>query len=293
MELGLTIGAVARATDIPANTLRTWERRYGFPSPDRTEGGQRLYSPEVVPRLRLVTRALAMGLRARQVLTADVEQLRQLIGPSIGEQLRQHPGGDVVLEWIEAARRLDGEALDQGLKQAYATSSLFPFLTERVGPFLRVMGEQWEQGSLAVYQEHFAAEHLKIFLYGVWRDLAEHPRGPRVVCATLPTERHDLGLHMAACALATAGVRILFLGMEAPLEDLVSALGQSGARAVVLSVSGFAEGEESTAALRTLREALPAEVEVVVGGGGAPEGVPGVHVIHDFEKLSEWARALI
>ena len=32
----LSIGAVAKATGIRVETLRTWERRYGFPRPERT-----------------------------------------------------------------------------------------------------------------------------------------------------------------------------------------------------------------------------------------------------------------
>ena len=36
--------AVLQETNIAADTLRAWERRYGLPMPERTEGGHRLYS---------------------------------------------------------------------------------------------------------------------------------------------------------------------------------------------------------------------------------------------------------
>ncbi len=36
------IGAVERATGIPANTIRVWERRYGLVNPARDETGTRL-----------------------------------------------------------------------------------------------------------------------------------------------------------------------------------------------------------------------------------------------------------
>ncbi|MCU0522262.1 MAG: MerR family transcriptional regulator, partial [Anaerolineae bacterium] len=45
------IGVVARMTDIPAATLRVWERRYGFPDTARTEGGHRLYSDSDIQQL--------------------------------------------------------------------------------------------------------------------------------------------------------------------------------------------------------------------------------------------------
>ena len=48
------IGVVARMTGIPVATLRVWERRYQFPTAERTEGGHRLYSERELVRLLCV-----------------------------------------------------------------------------------------------------------------------------------------------------------------------------------------------------------------------------------------------
>ena len=37
---------VVRETGLKPDTLRAWERRYGMPQPERTEGGHRLYSQQ-------------------------------------------------------------------------------------------------------------------------------------------------------------------------------------------------------------------------------------------------------
>ena len=42
-QAGLSIGGLARATGVPAATLRSWEDRYGFPRPQRLAGGHRRY----------------------------------------------------------------------------------------------------------------------------------------------------------------------------------------------------------------------------------------------------------
>jgi DNA-binding transcriptional MerR regulator len=39
-----TMGALAQRTCVPPDTLRSWERRYGFPTPVRTDTNRRLYS---------------------------------------------------------------------------------------------------------------------------------------------------------------------------------------------------------------------------------------------------------
>jgi DNA-binding transcriptional MerR regulator len=64
------IGAVERLTDIPAATLRAWERRYGFPKASRTEGGHRLYSEQDVSALQWVKAKIDQGVQTRQAIEA-------------------------------------------------------------------------------------------------------------------------------------------------------------------------------------------------------------------------------
>jgi hypothetical protein len=45
------IGAVAALSGLPANTIRTWERRYGVVEPERSEAGGRRYADADVERL--------------------------------------------------------------------------------------------------------------------------------------------------------------------------------------------------------------------------------------------------
>lgn len=104
----MSIGAVSRATGVPANTIRTWERRYGFPEAERTAGGHREYAASVVPHIGLVQEALAKGHRPRQVPKLSFDALRDLLGLSAGG----HTAGRVSL--LDATRALDAPALEQG-----------------------------------------------------------------------------------------------------------------------------------------------------------------------------------
>jgi MerR HTH family regulatory protein len=53
---GIGIGPIATEIGLTKDTLRVWERRYGFPRPLRTAGGERLYPQEQVTKLRMVKR---------------------------------------------------------------------------------------------------------------------------------------------------------------------------------------------------------------------------------------------
>ena len=58
-----SIGAVSKMLGVPAQTLRSWEERYGQIVPERSPGGQRLYSRDQVDQLRFVVGELDRGLQ--------------------------------------------------------------------------------------------------------------------------------------------------------------------------------------------------------------------------------------
>jgi DICT domain-containing protein/predicted DNA-binding transcriptional regulator AlpA len=76
---GLGISAVAARTGVGEATLRAWERRFGFPKPDRLEGGHRRYSDGEVDR---ILRVVAERARGRSLAGA----IASVDGPVRGEQ---------------------------------------------------------------------------------------------------------------------------------------------------------------------------------------------------------------
>jgi MerR-like DNA binding protein/GAF domain-containing protein len=70
LPTGLTLKAVSQRTGIPAATLRTWERRYGFLRPLRSSGGYRLYGEEEIARIQQVKYLLDQGIRIGAAMEA-------------------------------------------------------------------------------------------------------------------------------------------------------------------------------------------------------------------------------
>jgi MerR family transcriptional regulator, light-induced transcriptional regulator len=68
----LGIGEVVERTGIAEATLRMWERRHGFPAPERLTSGHRRYSEREVELLRAVVAKRAAGL----ALPVAIEQAR-------------------------------------------------------------------------------------------------------------------------------------------------------------------------------------------------------------------------
>jgi DNA-binding transcriptional MerR regulator len=77
---GLPISSVERETGLSKDTLRVWERRYGFPTPERDANGERSYSLQQVRRLTQLKRLLDQGHRPGKLLKLDEEALSALLG---------------------------------------------------------------------------------------------------------------------------------------------------------------------------------------------------------------------
>jgi methylmalonyl-CoA mutase cobalamin-binding subunit len=97
---------------------------------------------------------------------------------------------------------------------------------------------------------------------------------------------------MVALLLASAGVRVLYLGTEIPPPELGRLVRELGARAVAISISEAADAAAVRRHLARLREALPRPVQVLAGGRGAPAGRTDIVTVDDFAGLERWARSL-
>src|SRR5688500_16640659 len=57
----VSISAASGLVGVPAPTIRSWERRYGIPEPDRTSGADRRYDLKALAELRDFRDAVAAG----------------------------------------------------------------------------------------------------------------------------------------------------------------------------------------------------------------------------------------
>lgn len=71
---GLSISDVVARTGVGESTLRMWERRHGFPVPDRLPGGHRRYSEDQLELVRQVVAARAAGLSLHAAIERACQQ---------------------------------------------------------------------------------------------------------------------------------------------------------------------------------------------------------------------------
>lgn len=70
----MTIGQIAKQTDVGIETIRFYERKGLIKDPPRRKSGYRQYSPEVVKRILFIKRAKELGFSLKEI--ADLLSLR-------------------------------------------------------------------------------------------------------------------------------------------------------------------------------------------------------------------------
>lgn len=277
----LTIAAVERDTGLSKDTLRIWERRYGFPQPVRDAQGERGYPPEQVEKLRLLKRLLDSGHRPGKLMRLDADALARLGTGPVNAAPAPGPGPEA--PYLELLQAHDVTGLRRQLHQALLSLGLERFVTAHLAPLNTAIGEAWMRGALSVAQEHVYTEGVQMVLRQAIGSIPEPaPGAPRVLLATLPQESHGLGLLMAEALLALHGCRCTSLGVRVPLDGIAGAAADSRAALVALSFSSSFSGQQALAALADLRRLLPAEVAIWAGGSNPalrrrlPAGVQAV-----------------
>lgn len=274
-------------TGISKDTLRVWERRYGFPKPRRDAHGERAYTAEEVAELRRIRRLMDQGMRPGRIFAQGSGALEPQAEPA---QALPH---EIAL--LRAHRMGELRAL---LEQAALRDGLYAFVTATAAPLTVQVGEAWARGELQVYEEHLFSEQLQAVLRNAIARLDGAGTAPRVVLTTLPGEQHGLGLLMAHAVFALEGAECESLGTQTPVRELADAARAQGAQIVALSVSGGYAPGALKEGIAQLRAALPEPVQLWCGGAGAARlkrPAPGVRVIGELAAirgaLAEWRAA--
>lgn len=291
----LTIAQVERETGLSKDVLRVWERRYGFPTPVRSEAGDRLYDAAQLERLRMIRRLMDRGYRPGRLFAmaaGEVEQLASSLPAGEAEAAETGPY-QAILEQILAC---DAQGLRASLNQLLARQGLQRFVQDSVPNLNEKVGNGWASGLLAVHQEHFYAEEMSRLLRSAIASLPSGGRPPRILLTTLAGEAHGLGLLQVEGMLAPEGVQCISLGLQTPGEEIVRAIGAHGVDVLALSFSVAFPPRKGLAELQGLRARLPARVEIWAGGGMtrtlAKRKVPGVawtpELADCLVRLADW-----
>ncbi len=295
-EAHYSIRVTSRLTSIPLDTLRMWERRYGFPRPERTPGGSRVYAAGDVETLKLIQRALGRGYRPGEVVGKTRGELTLLLRATASTPAPAATGTPTIATLMDALRRDDLSALRAELRQAAVVLGPKRFLVEVAHPVCIRVGELWADGTLEVRHEHVLSECLSAQLRLLMSAYEDGQGSPRVLLATLPNERHGLGLEMVQVYLGASQITPVLLGPDTPPEQIVKAAQSHAVDAVGLLVTHASDLKETADSILWMLAELPRRVAIWVGGAAGPElDIPGdaVRIVPGWAEMDSAISTLL
>ena len=270
----LTIAAVSELLDIPIPTIRSWERRYGFPVPARTQGKHRRYSVAETDQLRLLRDEIARGHPTREAVDV-VRKATTSAGP-------RH---ELLERFLRYAMKLDPAGLRETLNDAVEALGPEHAIRDVALPAMREMGSRWKAGVCDTAHEHLATEAVRVWL-ARQSVMAPPPFRPfPLVLACGPKDLHTIGLEAFGVVLARRGWSLRTLGPLTPVDSLVAAVRAAEARGAVVTSQRSVARRAAVDAIAAA-DALPGVRAFYAGMAFAPpaarKDVPGTWLGDDI-----------
>jgi DNA-binding transcriptional MerR regulator/methylmalonyl-CoA mutase cobalamin-binding subunit len=299
------LGVVVNETGINPDTLRAWERRYGVPSPGRTEGGHRLYSERDIDTVKWLLERQDEGMRIgravelwetiketgrdplleRPLKSAPTRafqpsyQTRPLAGSSLDE---------IQENWLEAALAFEEDRADQIIVQALALYPLELVCVEVLQRSLAQVGVLWHENEINPHQEHFVSS---LAIRRIDALIAASPtptRSERIVVGAPTQEQHVFSSLVTTLFLRRRGYDVVYLGANVPVAEFERSIKVIEPDLVILTAMRL----DTAASLLDMSDFLRGQ-EVLFAFGGwiftqipdLHQQVPGVYLGQDFLTL--------
>jgi MerR family transcriptional regulator, light-induced transcriptional regulator len=262
----LSIATIERETGLSKDTLRIWERRYGFPAPVRLDNGERAYPPDQLEKLRLIRRFMDLGHRPGKIVAAPMHELTaRMFEIDVASRSNLAPAGPLpaVLQLLKAHRVTE---MRDHLAQDMMRLGVQRFLLETVAPINAEVGRAWMRGEISIVEEHLYSEQIQHLLRQAISSTTHAGQSPRVLLTTLSGEEHQLGLLMAHAFLSVEGAQCISLGVQTPASDIVGAARSLQADIVGISFSEAMQPRTACDGIAELRRHLDRGVELWAGG---------------------------
>lgn len=244
------------------------------------------YLARGVPLEGLVAELECLGAELRESLPAAAHAaLETALAPALAEARAtpapqatpiEEGGPQARLTRLFLVHALEGrreEALELVTRAVDDGVPLGELQVEVLARVQRETGLMWQRGELQVAEERLCSEVVAEALTLLRTRIPRAPDdAPRAVVAAVDGNAHALGARVVSDQLALAGWRTLFLGADAPAQDVAWALATFGARLAVLSASLPRHVRATARLVRELRAAR--EDAVVLVGGGPFADVP-------------------
>jgi len=285
------IKSVAKLLEMPAVTIRAWERRYNVVTPKRSESGHRLYTEQDIEDLRwlkLQTEEKGMNISQAVKMLQKRREEREVVPREASTP--DETFSRMQENLFEALMRFDSEKANSILGLGFSMFHYEDIFHRVLAPLLHQVGDLWEQGEVTVAQEHFASNYVSQRFFQFFQVFTTNPSLPKVVALCPEGEQHQIGLLLFSLFLRRMGFEVIYLGTNTPHEGLPAIIGTHHAQIVAISLTTSDLMPRVVKLVQELHEQFP-KIRFALGGQGfttVPEEIEPWVLGGDIEIWKNW-----
>jgi len=296
MKKEFGINVISTACGVMPHTIRTWEKRYQVFTPERSEGGQRLYNESDFAKAKLIVALIEQGHTISSLARHSLQDLRSLLVVKNGEDSES----DKMLTSVETKKLLQHLAnfnidlVASGMQHLRLSMGVKEFIFKIVLPVMQEIEKLALKGLYSVTQEHIISTIVRDQLGQI--NLAnEGPNPDRFALATPEGNLHELPILIAEIICNANLVSTNYLGASHPAECLSEAVNALKCKTIVMGVISSAQWNYENnivSYLESMDKYLKNTVKVLLGGGKEvdfPEfkNIENVKVVKRFEDFDK------
>ncbi len=214
-----TIKDLENLSGIKAHTIRIWEQRYNFLNPSRTDTNIRYYSNEELITLLNIALLNKYGYKISHIDKMEPIEMKERIFSLTQSEAQLER---IVNELIECMVDLRIEDFESVLDFQIASKGIEKTITQIIFPFLERIGILWVTSRVNPAQEHLVTNIIRQkLIVGIEKTVPTLQASATALLFLPEGEHHELGILFMYYLLKTRGVKVLYLGANVPMRDVV------------------------------------------------------------------------
>ena len=295
MENKLSINVISTATGIMPHTIRTWEKRYQVFKPERSEGGQRLYSEADLDKAKLIVALINQGHTISSIAKHSLKDLRSLLVDN-----RDDSESEKIFISIETKKLLkhlgnfDISSLASGMQHLRLSIGAKEFIFKIVLPVMHEIEKLVLNGKYSISQEHIISNIISDQLRKI--NLANDGNKMNSFALATPEGNfHEIPIMIAEIICHANRVTTNYLGASHPADCLGEAVNALKCKTIVMGVQSSSQWNYETRIVKYLQSVdkyLKNNVEIILGGGykiDFPDfkNIGNIQLISSFEDFDK------
>jgi DNA-binding transcriptional MerR regulator len=297
MKKEFGINVISNASGVMPHTIRTWEKRYQIFTPERSQGGQRIYSEVDLDKAKLLVALIDQGHTISSLAKYSLQNLRSLLVVNKSEDSESDKKfiSFEIKKLLKHLKKFDIDLVASVMQHLRLSIGVKEFIFKIVLPVIHEIEKLSFKGMYSVTQEHIISTIVRDQLHQI--NLAnEGPNSDRFALVTPEGNLHELPILIAEIICHANRIPTNYFGASHPAECLSEAVNAIKCKTIVMgAISSVQWNYEDNIVkyLEKVDEHLRINVEIILGGGfkvDLPdfkniEDVKFVSSFEDFDKM--------